>query len=95
MFKLKLANKDMCLILDMAKALGTPIEISKGVLDWYERGEKAGYGELDWGAILFQPGAEIQVKSARRQSAARRTRARESDFAKRHPFARHSDGTES
>jgi 3-hydroxyisobutyrate dehydrogenase-like beta-hydroxyacid dehydrogenase len=62
MFKLKLANKDMRLILDMAKALGTPIEIGKGVLDWYERGEQAGHGELDWGAILLTSNPELKSK---------------------------------
>lgn len=60
MFKLKLANKDMHLILDMAKALGTPIEIGKDVLDWYEKGEKAGHGELDWGAILLLSNPELK-----------------------------------
>jgi hypothetical protein len=45
----------MCLILHMAKALGTPIEIVKGVPDWYERGETAGYGELDWGPSCSCP----------------------------------------
>jgi 4-hydroxybutyrate dehydrogenase / sulfolactaldehyde 3-reductase len=62
MFKLKLANKDMRLILDMAKAFGTPIETGKGVLDWYERGERAGYGELDWGAILLVSNPELKSK---------------------------------
>ena len=55
MFKLKLANKDMRLILDMAKTFGTPIGIGKGVLDWYERAENKGHGELDWGAIYSCP----------------------------------------
>jgi 4-hydroxybutyrate dehydrogenase/sulfolactaldehyde 3-reductase len=62
MFKLKLANKDMRLIVDMAKAFGTPIEIGKGVLDWYKRGEKAGYGEFDWGAILLVSNPELKSK---------------------------------
>jgi 4-hydroxybutyrate dehydrogenase / sulfolactaldehyde 3-reductase len=62
MFKLKLANKDMRLILDLAQALGTPIEIGKGVLDWYEHGEKAGHGELDWGAILLVSNPELKSK---------------------------------
>ncbi len=62
MFKLKLANKDMRLILDMAKALGTPAGISTSVLDWYERGEEAGHGELDWGAILLVSNPELKSK---------------------------------
>lgn len=62
MFKLKLANKDMRLIVEMAKALGTPIEVGKGVLDWYERGEQEGHGELDWGAILLVSNPELKPR---------------------------------
>jgi 3-hydroxyisobutyrate dehydrogenase-like beta-hydroxyacid dehydrogenase len=60
MFKLKLASKDMRLILEMAKALGTPTEVARGVLEWYERGEQAGHGELDWGAILLASNPELK-----------------------------------
>jgi 3-hydroxyisobutyrate dehydrogenase-like beta-hydroxyacid dehydrogenase len=60
MFKLKLANKDMHLVLEMARSLGVPSEVSKGVLDWYKRGEEAGLGELDWGAILLASNPELK-----------------------------------
>jgi 3-hydroxyisobutyrate dehydrogenase-like beta-hydroxyacid dehydrogenase len=60
MFKLKLATKDMQLILEMAEALGTPFGVGKGVLDWFERSKKAGFGELDWGAILLASNPELK-----------------------------------
>jgi 3-hydroxyisobutyrate dehydrogenase-like beta-hydroxyacid dehydrogenase len=60
MFKLKLANKDMRLILEMEEVFGTPTEVTKGILDWYARGEQAGYGELDWGAILLVSNPELK-----------------------------------
>ncbi|MFZ1091862.1 MAG: NAD-binding protein [Xanthobacteraceae bacterium] len=62
MFKLKLANKDMRLIVEMAQTLGTPIQVGKGVLDWYERGESKGHGELDWGAILLVSNPELKAQ---------------------------------
>ncbi len=62
MFKLKLARKDMRLIVDMARELGTPIEVGQGVLDWYEKGEAAGHGELDWGAIVLVSNPELAPK---------------------------------
>ena len=36
MFKLQLARKDMRLIVEVAQALGTPIKVTQGALDWYE-----------------------------------------------------------
>jgi hypothetical protein len=44
----------------MAQALGTPIQVGQGVLDWYERGESKGHGELDWGAILLVSNPELK-----------------------------------
>lgn len=61
MFKLKLAHKDMRLIVDMAESLGTPIACGRAVLYWYEQGLKAGYGELDWGTILLTVNPELEV----------------------------------
>jgi hypothetical protein len=29
------------------------------VLDWYEKGFEAGYGELDWGAIMLTANPEL------------------------------------
>lgn len=62
MFKLKLARKDMRLIIEMAQTLGTPIKVGQGALDWYERGESAGYGDLDWGAILLVSNPELKPR---------------------------------
>jgi 3-hydroxyisobutyrate dehydrogenase-like beta-hydroxyacid dehydrogenase len=59
MFKLKLAHKDMRLIVEMAERLGTPIACGRAVLDWYEKGFEAGYGELDWGAIMLTANPEL------------------------------------
>jgi 3-hydroxyisobutyrate dehydrogenase-like beta-hydroxyacid dehydrogenase len=60
MFKLKLARKDMQLIVEMARSLGTPVKVAQGALDWYEQGESAGHGELDWGAILLVSNPELK-----------------------------------
>lgn len=60
MFKLKLALKDMRIIVDMARGLGTPIEVGQGVLDWYEKGDGAGHGEHDWGAIMLVSNPELK-----------------------------------
>jgi 4-hydroxybutyrate dehydrogenase / sulfolactaldehyde 3-reductase len=62
MFKLKLASKDMRLIADMAQALGTPMQVIAGALDWYEKAEAAGHGELDWGAILLVSNPELNPR---------------------------------
>jgi 3-hydroxyisobutyrate dehydrogenase-like beta-hydroxyacid dehydrogenase len=62
MFKLKLANKDMKLIAEMAKSLGTPMQVTAGALDWYEKGERAGHGELDWGAIILVSNPELKPR---------------------------------
>jgi len=59
MFKLKLAHKDMRLIVEMAERLGTPIACGRAVLDWYEKGFEAGHGELDWGAIMLTSNPEL------------------------------------
>ncbi|HEX7126403.1 MAG TPA: NAD(P)-dependent oxidoreductase [Thermodesulfobacteriota bacterium] len=53
MFKLKLAHKDMRLILQMAEDLGAAAGCARGALDWYARADAAGHGELDWGAVLL------------------------------------------
>lgn len=60
MFKLKLAHKDMRLILEMAEELGTAAGCARGVLDWYARADAAGHGELDWGAVLLVADPELQ-----------------------------------
>jgi 4-hydroxybutyrate dehydrogenase / sulfolactaldehyde 3-reductase len=60
MFKLKLAGKDMRLIVEMAKALGTPYGTATGALEWYEKAESAGHGELDWGAVLLVADPELK-----------------------------------
>jgi 4-hydroxybutyrate dehydrogenase / sulfolactaldehyde 3-reductase len=62
MFKLKLARKDMRLIVDMARELGTPIAAGEGILEWYEKGEAAGHGERDWGAIMLVSNPELKSK---------------------------------
>lgn len=61
MFKLKLAHKDMRLIVEMAERLGTPIACGRAVLDWYEQGVAAGHGELDWGAIMLTANPELKA----------------------------------
>jgi 3-hydroxyisobutyrate dehydrogenase-like beta-hydroxyacid dehydrogenase len=61
MFKLKLARKDMRLIVEMAERLGTPIACGRAVLDWYEKGLEAGYGELDWGTIMLIANPELEA----------------------------------
>lgn len=59
MFKLKLAAKDMRLIVEMAERLGTPIACGRAVLDWYDQGMQADLGELDWGAIMLTANPEL------------------------------------
>lgn len=59
MFKLKLAAKDMRLIVEMAERLGTPIACGRAVLDWYDQGMEADLGELDWGAIMLTANPEL------------------------------------
>lgn len=63
MFKLKLAAKDMRLIDEMLAELGTPAACAKATLDWYEKGERAGHGELDWGAIMLVSNPELKAGS--------------------------------
>ena len=60
MFKLKLARKDMQLIIEAARSLNTPVKVAEGALDWYERADAAGHGELDWGAILLVSNPELK-----------------------------------
>lgn len=60
MFKLKLAAKDMRLIVEMAEALEAPSDCARAALEWYERGAAAGHGELDWGAIILASNPEIK-----------------------------------
>lgn len=60
MFKLKLAAKDMRLIVEMARDLGMPSSCTEGALDWYEKGEAAGHGELDWGAVMLVTNPELK-----------------------------------
>ena len=62
MFKLKLAAKDMRLIVEMAERLGTPIGCGRAVLDWYDKGMQAHLGELDWGAIMLTANPELGPK---------------------------------
>lgn len=64
MFKLKLAAKDMRLIVDMARELGMPSTCAAGALDWYEKGEDAGHGELDWGAVMLVTNPELKPDGA-------------------------------
>jgi 3-hydroxyisobutyrate dehydrogenase-like beta-hydroxyacid dehydrogenase len=60
MFKLKLAHKDMGLIVEMARALGSPIGCGEATMHWYDEGLKAGYGEMDWGAIILCSNPELK-----------------------------------
>jgi 3-hydroxyisobutyrate dehydrogenase-like beta-hydroxyacid dehydrogenase len=51
----------MRLIVEMAERLGTPIACGRAVLDWYEKGLEAGYGELDWGTIMLIANPELEA----------------------------------
>ena len=60
MFKLKLAHKDMRLIVDMADAMQSRIDCGRAALKWYDAGLAAGFGELDWGAIILTSNPELK-----------------------------------
>ena len=60
MFKLKLAQKDMRLIVEMAEALEAPSDCARAALEWYDRGAAAGHGELDWGAVILASNPELK-----------------------------------
>ena len=59
MFKLKLALKDMKLIVETAENLGAPADCAHAALNWYDRGAAAGHGERDWGAIILASNPEL------------------------------------
>ncbi len=61
MFKLKLARKDMKLIVEMAQSLGAPLDCAQATLEWYKAGLEAGHGELDWGAIILASNPELKT----------------------------------
>lgn len=53
MFKVKLAHKDMRLVLDLAERLGTSVDAARGAFRWFEAGMSAGHAEHDWGAVVL------------------------------------------
>jgi 4-hydroxybutyrate dehydrogenase / sulfolactaldehyde 3-reductase len=66
MFKLKLAYKDMRLVLDLADRLGTAADAGQGAFRWYDAGMAAGHAEHDWGAIvLVSPDPEPKPEEPR------------------------------
>lgn len=52
-FKLKLAQKDLQLAIDMAEKLDAPHTCARGALEWFNQGAESGMGNLDQGAILL------------------------------------------
>jgi len=63
MFKLKLALKDMRLIVELAEQLGTPIDCGRAVERWYQKGADEDLGELDWGTIMLTANPELKGHS--------------------------------
>ena len=52
-FRISLARKDVALAVEMADELGSPSDMGRAALNWYERGMAAGYGDLDRAGIVL------------------------------------------
>ena len=52
-FKISLARKDVALAVAMADELGSPADMGRAALGWYERTAAAGHGDLDRSAIVL------------------------------------------
>lgn len=52
-FKISLARKDVALAVEMSEELGSPSDMGRAALSWFERGIDAGHGELDRSAIVL------------------------------------------
>lgn len=52
-FKIALARKDVALAVEMADELGSPSDMGRAALNWYERGMAAGHGDLDRAGIVL------------------------------------------
>ncbi len=51
-FKLRLAVKDMRLVVETAERLGLDARIAKAALSWFKEAEAAGLGEMDYSAVV-------------------------------------------
>jgi 3-hydroxyisobutyrate dehydrogenase-like beta-hydroxyacid dehydrogenase len=61
-FRLSAALKDYRLIVETARALGTPTRAAETVLEYYERAAAAGHGDKDFGAIALVTNPELLSK---------------------------------
>lgn len=52
-FRISLARKDVALAVEMADELGSPSDMGRAALNWYERGVAAGHGDLDRAGIVL------------------------------------------
>jgi len=59
-FKLKLARKDLQLVIEMAEKFGAPSNCARGALAWFDQGLQAGYQDLDQGAIILAPNPSLK-----------------------------------
>lgn len=63
-FRLDLATKDVQLARDAARAGGHEGRISEAVRKWYSDAVSAGYGGLDWAAVMLVADSGLQKKKS-------------------------------